>query len=101
MAVIKVRKPVQVDKIFITFNCPSCEDTFRIKMRKEVTRKNCPKCNRVTFVISITPLRGYIQMDVTTTGSDETPRDYELASTDVEFEYDENENDDPGPQEEQ
>lgn len=88
MATIKVTKSVNVEDIYVHVNCPNkkCKgNRVSMRLRGSETRKNCPLCNGVTYIFSITPLRGFIQIEAVTIGEDQTPRDYDLLATDVEF----------------
>lgn len=89
MATKKIRKSLNVEQIFCYVTCPECVGSVRMKMRDAVTRKTCPKCNRCTYIFTITPLRGYISIDVQTIGSDETPTEYDIRSEDIEVVEDE------------
>lgn len=86
MAIIKVSKPVNVEDIYCRVTCPSCEGTVNLKMKGPSTRKNCPKCNRLTYIFQIEALRGSIVITVTTVGANNVPTEYPLSPTDVEVE---------------
>lgn len=59
---IKEGESVNVEKIYVRVQCPVCERYFRMQMKGSETRKNCPGCNRVTFIFVITNMRGGINV---------------------------------------
>jgi hypothetical protein len=70
-----------------------------MKMRGIGTRKNCPACNRLTYIFNVKPLRGFIYVTVLTIGPNNSPTEYELKPEDVEILQDENDSgtlEDPG-----
>lgn len=89
MAVIKIHTVLNVEKIYCTVTCPECGKSVHMKMRGPDTRKTCPGCNHITYMFTIVPLRGYIQINVLTIGRNETPTEYELDTSDVEVIEDE------------
>jgi len=84
MATKKIHTALNVEHIFCTVTCPWCQGTVTMKMCGPVTRKSCPKCNHITYIFTITPLRGYVQMSVTTIGPDETPTEYDIFESEIE-----------------
>lgn len=65
MAIVPVRKPIDADKIYVNgLTCQICEKTFNTHLRGTHTRKLCPKCVKGTFIIEVTPMRGYIHVGV-------------------------------------
>lgn len=84
MAVKRVSKPVNVEDIYCGVTCPECKQYSSLRMKGPTTRKNCPRCNRVTFYFTITAYRQAIEIVVQTVGPDNTARDYELGSESVE-----------------
>jgi hypothetical protein len=59
---IKEGASVNVENIYVTVTCPVCEGSVTMKMKKSETRKNCPKCNRATYVFVILNMRGGINV---------------------------------------
>lgn len=94
MALKKIRHSLNVERIYVRVTCPECGGTVAMKMRGPVTRKTCPKCNHCTYLFSITPLRGYVRVEVLTIGRDETPTEYDLSPDDVEI-IEDGDNDQP------
>lgn len=90
MATKKIHTTLDVEKIYCTVTCPECSGTVKMKMRGPVTRKTCPKCNRCSYVFTITPMRGYISVTVLTIGHNETPTEYAIGSEDIEIDEDNN-----------
>jgi len=87
MATIPVKPgtTINVENIYVAVTCPECEGSVNMKMRAKITRKNCPKCNRLTYVFTITPLRGAISINVVFIGSDNVSTEYNLSSEEVEI----------------
>jgi hypothetical protein len=84
MAIKKVHYAANIEHIYCTVTCPECGRTVTMQMRTPITRKVCPKCNRLTYCFGINPLRGYIQVNVLTIGRNETPTEYAIGPSDIE-----------------
>ena len=84
MAIIKVRRPINVEDIYVGITCPVCEGYVRMKMKGSRTRKNCPLCNKVTYFFGIEPSRGFIVLNMVYTGPDNVPTEYNIDPNDVE-----------------
>jgi len=85
MATIKITASISVEDIYCTVTCPQCEKTVRMRMKKPITRKNCPGCNRLTYAFAITQLRGYVVVSAITIGDNFAPTPYDLKPDDVEI----------------
>lgn len=85
MAIIKVSKPINVEDIYVQVTCPECSKSVNLRMKGPSTRKNCPKCNRLTYVFNIEPIRGAIIITATTIGVDNSPTEYVISPSDVEI----------------
>lgn len=65
MAIIPVRKPINVENLYVNaLTCLLCENTINTHLKGPETRKPCPHCSKGTFVIQVTPMRGYIHVGV-------------------------------------
>jgi len=88
MATVKITGSLSLDNIRCSVTCPECGKSVTMKMVKPITRKNCPKCNRLTYIFTVIPVIGYVSVNVVTIGSNFVPTPYDLGVTDVEVTYD-------------
>jgi hypothetical protein len=86
---IKEGTSVNVEKIYVTVTCPICRGSVHMKMTSSQTRKNCPKCNRATYVFVILNLRGGINVSAGAIVGEDTLIDLKISPEDVEIEEDE------------
>ena len=92
MATVKITGFPSLDNIRCSVTCPECDKSFTMKMVKPIMRKNCPGCNRLTYIFTIiftiVPVIGYVSISVLTIGSNFIPTPYDLSVADVEVTYD-------------
>lgn len=86
---IKEGESVNVERIYVTVTCPVCEGSVSMKMKGPQTRKNCPKCNRATYVFVILNLRGGINVSAGAIIGEDTLIDLRISPEDVEIEEEE------------
>lgn len=89
MAVIRIKVPTNVRKIWVNVTCQECGNNYNIQMKGSPTRKNCPFCNDGTFRFILHPSVGWLEIEAEFLGSNWVPVPYLIRSTDVEIEVDE------------
>lgn len=62
MAVIPNKSGIDANEVFVRVDCPNCKKNIRYKLSKPETRKLCKNCGKVSYVFTITPLRGALQI---------------------------------------
>jgi hypothetical protein len=82
MTVIKIKKAVNVESLYGKVVCPECHKQYGFHLRNAITRKTCP-CAHATFVVTVTPMRGFIQITCAVTKRDTSVVEAEVRDVEI------------------